>query len=77
MVDGGRAGAGLAQEELVAAHVREAGLVGGGAEEGAEAADGADVGLLRARGEMADRHVVDQALAKRADGRMGHGRLLS
>ena len=77
MVDGGRAGAGLAQEQLVAAHILEAGLVRRGAEEGAEAADGADVGLLGARGEMADRHVVDQALAKRADGRVDHGRLLS
>ena len=77
VVDGGRAGAGLAQEQLVAAHILEAGLVGGGAEKGAEAADGADVGLLGPRGEMADRHVVDQALAKRADGRVGHGRLLS
>jgi hypothetical protein len=78
VVDGGRAGAGLDEEKLIATHVLEAGLVGRGAEEGAEAADGPDVGVLGARGEMADRHVVDQALAERADnGCVGHGRLLS
>ena len=77
VVDGGRAGSGLDPEELIATHVLEAGLVGRGAEKGAEAADGADVSVLGARGEMADRHVVNQALTERADGRVGHGRLLS
>lgn len=67
----------LSQVQLELPHILGRGGLRRAAEEGREASDLTDVigaGLLD---EMAHRHVVDHALAQRADGCLGHRGLLS
>jgi hypothetical protein len=79
--DGGvdRRGAGLLLRhvQLIAAKVLARRRARRPAEEGCELPHVTDVVPLRVFAVPASRHVVDQALAQRADGLLGHGKLLS
>jgi len=68
---GGR-GPGRSHVQLVAPQVLGACLVWRPAEKGGEILDRANVAILSLRRETADRHVVDHALAQRADACIGH-----
>src|SRR5271170_5797546 len=63
--------------QLKAAKVIARGRVRRPAEEGREGSDVPDVGLLDFLAVTARRHVVDHALTQRADGLLGHRKLLS
>ena len=67
VVDRAGAQARLHKMQLPGAHVLVAELVGGAPKMPAEAGNGAQVGGLRSRRQAPDRHVIDHALAQRAD----------
>src|SRR5208283_435414 len=79
--DGGvdRSGAGLLLRhmQLIATKILARRRIRRPAEEGCELPHIANVVPLRVFAETARRHVVDQALTQRADGLLGHGKLLS
>ncbi len=69
--------AGLGQVQLEPADVLGCGRVRGPLQKRSEPLAAADVASLRARTELARVHVLDHALAQRADGIRAHGKLLS
>ena len=69
--------AAFGQVQLELPHILRRGGLRRAAEEGREASDLADVISAGLLDEMAHRHVIDHALAQRADGCLGHRRLLS
>jgi hypothetical protein len=76
-VEGRRLHATLGQVHLVAAHIVGRGRVGRAAEEAGESLDVADIVASRLLAELAYRHVLEHALAQRADGPLAHRGLLS
>src|SRR5712692_10612074 len=69
--------AGLGQLQLEQADVLSCGRVRGPLQKRGEPLAAADVAPLRTRTELASVHVLDHALAQRANGRRTHGKLLS
>ena len=69
--------ANLGQVQLEAADVLECGRVGGPLHKRREPLAAADMASLRARTELARIHVLDHALAQRADSIRTHRKLLS
>src|SRR5713226_6104506 len=69
--------AGLGQLQLEQADVLSCGRVRGPLQKRGEPLAPADVAPLRTRTELASVHVLDHALAQRANGRRTHGKLLS
>src|SRR5712691_4916015 len=67
----------LGQVQLKAADVLKCGRVGGPLHKRREPLTAADMASLRARTELARIHVLDHALAQRADSIRTHGKLLS
>jgi hypothetical protein len=63
VVDGRRASAARDEMQLIAPQILKTRSIRRGAEEGAEAFDGADVTFLGSRRELADRHIFDHAPA--------------
>ena len=76
-VAGADAHAGLGQVQLEAADVLNGGRIGRSLEKRSEPLAAADMASLRARTELARVHVLDHALAQRADSIGTHGQLLS
>src|SRR5262245_60488436 len=67
----------LGQMHLVAAYIVGRRRVGRAAEEAGESLDMADIVAARLLAEFAYRHVLEHALAQRADGPLAHRGLLS